>query len=156
MKYAVIIFILALIFIFPQSIDFPDFEEMHIYHYKFCEEGEATLIPHRFFVPSWLSVEGRAWVVFSQIFNNSLEKMHFMPNNVEILDVFFQHKTANLILNLSAEILKYGGTYFEYRLIEMLLANASQIPKVDYLTILIEGHLRPLPEGTLMHKTKVY
>jgi hypothetical protein len=98
-------------------------------------------------IPADFPVQYRAWVVFSEVFRNG----EFVPPHVRILDVEFKPKYGILILDLSQEVLDYGGTYFEYRFINLLLKNAAALPDVRYFTVLIEGQSRHLPEGSKIY-----
>lgn len=155
MKFIVALLTLFLLFVFPQRVS-TDLEHLRIYYFEICETGNATLANYIITIPSWLTVEHRAQVVFSQIFNNiSPEKMVFSPQNVTILDVFFHREYAHLIVNVSAEILSYGGTTFEHYLVEKLLLNATALGQVGTFTLLIEGQPRHLPEGILLYQVQL-
>ncbi|MCL2855131.1 MAG: GerMN domain-containing protein [Defluviitaleaceae bacterium] len=106
-------------------------------------------------VPAYFTTEQQAWVVFSKIFNNiNPDKMTFVPPNVQILNIWFEN--GALTLNLSSDVIKYGGTYFEHRFVEKLLKNAAQLPASHYITILTEGRARHLPEGIKIFREPLY
>jgi len=150
------LFFLLLIFIFPQRV-YADVDYIEVFYHKIDEDDEAFLVSYIIQVPSYLSVENRAMVVFSNIFDNTyVDEIIFVPKDVHIIDVFFSEEYAHLVINLSAEMLNYGGTYFEYRLVEKLIANAAALEEVAYFTILTEGQSLHLPEGTLIFETKVH
>ena len=148
MKFFFALLLVLIIFIFPQSIGAQNLDKLQIFYYEIGVDGEETLNYHHITIPAWLSVEHRALIIFTEIFDNAdPDKMVFVPLNVRVLDAFFFEDTAHLILNVSAEILNYGGTYFEYMMINKLLANAGGIPEVGYFSIWINGQRQYLPEG---------
>ena len=121
--------ILVALFAFPQRVS-TDLEILRIHYFEICDAGEVTPAEYKITIPSWLTVEHRAQVVFSQIFNNiRLDKMAFVPRGVKVLDVFFCHDHAHLIVNVSSAIFDYGGTMFERYLVETLLLNAAAMPQ---------------------------
>ncbi|NLL70675.1 MAG: GerMN domain-containing protein [Epulopiscium sp.] len=69
-----------------------------------------------------------------------------IPQGTYIIDVSLEE--GDCIINLSKEILQYGGTYFEKMLSEQLLSTIFAFPQVQKMTLLIEGNHRPLTEGT--------
>ena len=149
MKILFALFLLFLIFVFPQNIGAQELTRLQIFFYEIDEEGEEALNYYHITIPARLSVEHRALVIFSEIFDNfNPGKMIYVPPDVRILDIFFHAEYAHLILNLSADILNYGGTHFEYRLINKLLINAAGIEEVGYFSVWIDGQRRYFPEGT--------
>jgi len=83
-----------------------------------------------------------AWIMFLHLFNSGQD---FVPENVEILSIWLEDGV--LTLNLSAEVMEYGGTYFEYRFVNLILETAATLPYPNYLTVLVEGVAQHLPEG---------
>ena len=151
MKILFAILIVLLIFIFPQNIGAQELDKLQIFYYEIDGDGEEMLAYYHIIIPAWLSVENRALIIFSEIFDNhNPSKMIYAPPNVQILGISFHATDSHLILNLSPDILNYGGTHFEYKLIHKLLANAANITNVNYLTILIDGQRQYFPEGTLI------
>jgi len=145
-----ILFVL-LIFIFPQNIGAQELDRLQIFFHEIDADGEDVLNYYHITIPAWLTVENRALVIFTEIFNNiNPEKMIYAPPNVSILGISFHAAASHLIINLSVDIMNYGGTHNEYMLIQKLLANAASMADVRYLTILIEGQEQYFPEGTLI------
>jgi len=145
MKLFIVLFILILLFAFPQSVgaDSTKLDKLTIFYF----DADENISYYNIIIPAWLTIENRALVVFKQVFDKTV----FVPQGVKVLDVFFHNEYAHLVINLSAEILNYGGTYFEYRLVTKLLMNASGIRGVGYFSIMIDGQWRYLPEGTKLH-----
>ena len=89
-----------------------------------------------------------AWILFTQVFNSNAD---FVPQNVEILSIWFDDGVVTI--NLSEDVMNYGGTYFEYNFVNILLNNAAALPYPNYLTVLVEGRVRHLPEGVEIFRT---
>ena len=157
LKLLIALLFVSLLFIFPQSVSAEqDIEEISIFFYRVCCCGDDYFDTYSITIPSNLTIEQRAWIVFAEIFNNQCPlKMIYSPPNVRILDVFFHPDRALLVLNLSSEVTHYGGTHFEYRLVNKLLKNAGQIRGVGYFTLLIDSVARHLPEGIQIFEEKV-
>ena len=132
MKFIIVFLLLILIFIFPQAVG--------------ATGSDIDEQP---------SVETRAILIFSDIFDNSHD-LYYVPHGVSVLDVFFHTEYTHLVLNLSPEVLNYGGTHFEWEFVQILLINAASIEEVGYFTVLIDGQRRYLPEGTKIHEIRVY
>ncbi|MCL2236547.1 MAG: hypothetical protein FWB98_08945 [Defluviitaleaceae bacterium] len=92
-----------------------------------------------------------AWVIFTQIFSSGMD---FVPQNVEILSIWIDDGV--LTLNLSEDVMNYGGTYFEYRFINILFESAAKLRYPRYLTILVEGRATYLPEGVKIFREPLH
>ena len=156
MKILFALLLVLLIFIFPQSIAAQELDKIQIFYYEIGIDGEEMLSYYHITIPPWLSAENRALIIFSEIFDNfNPDKMIFVPPDVRILDIIFHAEYAHLILNLSTDILNFGGTHFEYRLISKLLVNAANIREAGYFSVWIDGQRQYLPEGTIVLNFKL-
>jgi len=104
----------------------------------------------RLIAPACLPVEFQAWAKFTIIFQ--VNDFYFVPENVSVLGAWFEPVDKELFLNVSSEVLNYGGTYFEYRFVQTLLKNAFNLPNVRYFTLLVEGEPAPLPESSKIYR----
>ena len=146
MRYFFAFIFLLLIFIFPQRA-YADVDFLTVWHHEISCNGDVRLVSYGITIPPWFSIEQRALIIFSQALDGT---KIFAPNDVKVFDAFFFEDYAHLVVNFSSDILNYGGTYFEYRLVEKLLANAAGMPDVAVFSILIEWQTGLLPEGTLL------
>ena len=157
MRILVALLLLALIFAFPQGVGAAESDKLTIFFYEIGDDGEDVISSYIIAIPPHLSVEARAMLIFSEIFDNAnSDKMIYAPRDVRILDVFFHREYAHLVLNLSSEVMNYGGTHFEWQFVRKLIANAASIREVGYLSVLVDGQRRYLPEGTKIHEIRVY
>jgi hypothetical protein len=123
---------------------------LFVFYYNFDGEFEY----YEIIIPADFPVEYRAWVVFSEIFERN--EMEFVPQGVRILGTHFAADSGVLVLNLSKEVLDYGGTYFEYRFTQKLFKNAAALPGVRYFSVLVEGQILELPEGAKIYLHFLY
>ena len=156
MKTIMVMSFIMAMFVFPQKVGDIAFDELQIFYYRAINSDEVVMSSYPIIIPARLTTEQRALLIFTEVFEDSLSKKLFVPKNVKVLDVFFDYESTHLILNLSQDILNYGGTYFEDKLVSILLANAAALPEVGYFTVLIEGKRLHLPEGVLINEIRVY
>ncbi len=71
-----------------------------------------------------------------------------VPEEVYVLGAEIEE--GLLTLNLSNEVLKYGGNYMELNFCKQLLKTALTLPSVKSLTVRIENERQPLPEGRVI------
>lgn len=93
-----------------------------------------------------LSTKELAELVFSDYFDEEICKSSYLPKGAKFLNIFLDDK--HLFVNVSDDILKYGGNFYENNLRAELIKNALEIDGVDYFTLLIEGETRFLTEGS--------
>lgn len=144
-----LLLILLIFLASAQGINLDRSDNLQVFFYEVYADGKETLNTHTLTIPPELTTEDRAFIMFSKVFISS---QAFNPGNIRILGVSFCEQCKHLVIDLSTEILNYGGSYFEYRLINKLIKNAATLPNVNYFTILIDGQLRYLPEGTLIYR----
>lgn len=101
-------------------------------------------------MPENFPVKYQAWVMFTEIFGR--HNFDFVPQDVRVLAVNFDNYDGHLTLDVSAEIMNYGGTYFEYYFVKKLIKNATSLEEVCYFTLLVEGELIHLPEGVKIYR----
>lgn len=71
---------------------------------------------------------------------------NYVPLGTKILDVRINKNYAEL--NFSRDLLRYGGIFYEDRLINQIIKTALEFPDINFATILVEGELINLNEGT--------
>ena len=89
--------------------------------------------------------EELAFALFTYFFETVT---YAMPEGVRVLDVTLDN--GHLILNVSEDIMQYGGNTNEHALIAQMIRAALSLIGVEKLTLLIEGELRYLPEGRII------
>jgi hypothetical protein len=73
-----------------------------------------------------------------------------VPEGVRVLSVEIDEDC--LILDVSGDILRYGGNAYERALVAQCVRTALALPGVEYFTLLVEGELQPLTEGRTVEK----
>jgi hypothetical protein len=92
-----------------------------------------------------------AFDIFTAFFN---DEDNPIPSDVRVLGVRFND--GALTVNVSEEILAFGGNENERLLVKALTCAARGVPGASYLTLLIEGELRPLAEGRVVENIPLY
>lgn len=87
--------------------------------------------------------EFKLWFLIYQLIES---EKNYIPENTKLLGIKINKKYAEL--NFSKEILNYGGTSYEVRLINQIVDTSINFPNINYVTILVDGELVFLPEGT--------
>lgn len=90
-----------------------------------------------------------AYLVFDYFFDRAA---YCVPEGVSVLGVKIED--GCLWLNVSAEILAYGGNTFERALIAQCYKTATALPGVERLTLLVDSIVQTLPEGRLVENYK--
>jgi hypothetical protein len=86
-----------------------------------------------------------AYDIFTALFGSEDSPL---PADTRVLGVRF--RSGVLTVNVSEEILSVGGNENERLLVAALVEAAHGVPGAAHLTLLIEGELRPLPEGRIV------
>ena len=94
------------------------------------------------------SASEKATVLFSNLFSDTYS---FVPEGTRLL--FASMHQDELILNVNKEMISYGGgSSYENRLQAQIILTALDIPNVNKVTLLVEGYLEYLPEGSLIYQ----
>ncbi len=146
MAIRIALIITALIFIFPQKVQANN-SAQRLYFYS-ISEGEDCLEYAELNFTEDHTASQRAYALFGLLFSEPYNS--YLPDDTRIIAANLVENT--LIINVSDEILNYGGSYNERRVKELLLTNAFGIKGVDFVTLQIEGECGILPEGTIIHE----
>ena len=74
----------------------------------------------------------------------------YIPSKIKILNIFFND--GNLTINFSKNSFNYGGTYYELMFLKQIFLTCFQFKEVESITILIDGELKDLTEGSIVYK----
>ncbi|MDR1532448.1 MAG: GerMN domain-containing protein [Clostridiales bacterium] len=129
-----------LIFTFPQKAGA---ESVYLINYlAFDENGREYWTTGEVYTEAIDSGQ-IAYSVFSAMFGG--ENTYCIPAGVTVLGT--EIREGNLFLDLSAEILDYGGSFYEERLKAQLISTALGLPGVASLSLLVNGRRAGLSEG---------
>ncbi len=148
MKLAIIL--LALVFAFPQAVKAEQVESVH--YLKVIDNSIEKWEAKKLYFEDTASKDERTLSVFQNLF--SKEEGSFIPKDVKVLNV--ETKNKHLIINFSEEILNYGGSYYEQRLLAQILKTAAYMEEVEKITICVNGKVAILPEGTITDGECIY
>ncbi len=129
------------IFLFPQKVRAS--REANLYYYT-VNRGVDILAEEKIEFDKDITGSQRAYAVFSKLFTSPFNA--YIPDNTKLISANINDHV--LILNVSEEILKYGGSYNETRIKELIIKNALDLEGVDCVTLLVNGDCVPLPEGS--------
>ena len=155
-KAVFIIMLFAVFFTFPQKINGTgEIGQVRCVWYADTAEADDTEIylPYKILFVGEYSDVCIAEILFTNLFENVSGKISLMPEDVKLLGVEISDGTLNL--NVSSEILGYGGTAYENALAGQIMRTASEIDGVTKLSLLIDGEIRPLCEGSVLENEKV-
>lgn len=147
-KYILFFILIAFIFIFPAKVSADDkygvyyylsddvYGEMGYDEYVFC--GEFTFAE-------------KVFAVIDNLFDNKHKTINFIPTGIRLISV--KCSDGYVVIDVSGDILSYGGgSTMEIGLVRQILYNAFQFDDTEYLTVLIDGKIQCLPEGTKIYK----
>ncbi len=148
LKLKLLLFVIALILIFPQKVKAANSNYV-IYYYKYDSQGDAYWVSQPFLPPSKkLSHERIIYLMLKEFFES--ESYNITCEGTKLLGIAFED--GHLTINVSKEIADYGGgTYYENCLRNQIIKTGTSIEGVDKVSLLIEGKLNYLPEGTIIN-----
>ena len=147
----VIFVVLLALFAFPQTVQAAPFVAIDVYYYALDGVGEPCFVTERFEVHGRLADDEQAMmrVRFANLLENLAPSQTVgIPQGTRLLGVWRDHDT--LFLNVSREILDYGGAANGRLLRGQLLRNAAEVYGAACLVVLVEGAEVVWPEGLRM------
>lgn len=143
--------VIFLLVIFAERIEAgetrKDFQTINIYYYD-LSKGEDVFVSEPIDVYGGFSSEHIAYMIYGNLFEHyGTDRFPFISEGTKLLSAKINN--GHLMINASGQIADYGGgTAFEQALVNTILKNAEQIEGVTKISLLIEGKLEVLPEGT--------
>ncbi len=135
------VIVTLIIFLFPQKVRAA--QEVNLYYYT-VDRSEDIIKAEKIDFDRDMPGSEQAYAVFTKLFTYPYNA--YIPDNTKLISVVLNDRV--LILNVSEDILKYGGSYNETRIKELILKNAFVLDEVDKVTLLVNGEYVPLPEGS--------
>ena len=141
---------LCLIFVMPISAN-NNLDQLRLYYYADADDEDLSYT--YIIIPAALSITERTEIIFSIIFDDYFAHQNtYTPRGVQVLAIFVEGD--HLTVDVCANILNYGGSYYEHRLITRLLQNVYALGFAHF-TLLIDGSSTHLPEGSLLFNIPV-
>ncbi len=119
--------------------------EYKMYYYTFDSDGRLHLADKSVKVVAD-GLSDAAFAVFERFFAD--EDISFKPDGVRVIGT--DVRDGHLTLNVSSDINQYGGAYYEVALKSQIIRTALNIDGVDAITLLIDGGVRTLAEGSVI------
>lgn len=92
----------------------------------------------------------KEFVLLSNLFDNDNDMIQCIPKGIEL--IYTETINDELIFNVSKEIKSFGGgCAYEICLIKQILHTVFQVDEINKVTMLIEGDLNYLPEGSIIN-----
>ena len=173
-KLIAVLCVVILLCIFCEKVYAFEPETLYVYYYRFgyqdqiqeqdytldmdkvsqSDDGDASFAYWTCRLYSAFTPGQKAYILFESLFRNG-DSMGWpiLPRNVRVLEAVIVDET--LILNVSEEVLNYGGTAYERAFAAELAMNALTFPQVKRLTLLIQGEKSSLPEGSMLYETEL-
>ncbi len=146
-KNIILIAVVIYIFIFP---DKAKAEEITVYYLK-DDDVYNDMLKQTFEVENTNNSAKKIFITLDKLFN--IHNVNYVPQNTKILNI--EKIGKNIYINVSGEILSYGGgSTYEVGLVRQLLYNIFQFKEVDIVSIFIDNEKKYLPEGTLIDNYK--
>ncbi len=125
--------------------------EGSVFYYTMNEQGNLDKYGQKIIFCSPFTSEEKASILFENLFYkwNREGVWTAVPRNTTLIGL--QLAEGHLVINVSKEIKEYGGSSWEQMVEIQLLDTAFSLPTVEQVTLLIEGKLDALPEGTQIH-----
>lgn len=125
-------------------------EERLVNMYYYVEDDNNIYLESNPIYFNELSDRNTVYVLFNNFFEN--EYVAYIPTNTKLLNVYLYQN--DLFIDLSSDVLKHGGNYYERMLLEQIYINAFQFSFIETVTILVDGEYQALPEGQQTYKVK--
>lgn len=144
LKITILVIMLGILFLFPERVQAG--QNGHLHYYSPDGKGGLVWVEEEMGPDERAAAEERAFILFQAFFEG--EHVGFVPDGVRLLNV--QSKNGVLYVDVSREILAYGGSYYERCLISQIVRTALDMDGVDSVTLLIEGEVCALAEGSFI------
>jgi len=154
-RLAVAVVTAGVLMAFPQPVRAVEEHVVSVFFYEFDREGEAFFTTEQFYVCGGLDGDILLWVRFANLLeNHDVGKVPCVMPGTRLLGIW--RDAEMLYLNLSREVLGYGGGAGNERLLlEQLFRNAQDVEGVVWLTVLVEGETVVWPEGSHTRKIPI-
>ena len=131
----------------PDSADILQF-----FYLTYSPLGQADWHTEEITFHGSFTAEQEAYLLMDDFFTSGLAVS--VPQGVSVIGVKIEEDT--LTVNVSRQILQYGGTANENILLAQFLKTALDMPGIHKVTLLVDSFLRPLPEGSLIREATTW
>lgn len=120
--------------------------ETSLFYYEFDESGQESFIEDVIEFEYQGNVEANMEYILQRLFDNHSNLYSAVPEGVNITNILYIN--GSLDVEVSKDIMNYGGTAREIAMVKQILATVFAYDKVETFTLLIEENGKLLVEGT--------
>jgi germination protein M len=120
--------------------------ESNIYYYEFDQQDEGILVSEEIKLQDNKNVEENIRYTLQALFDNDKDYYSFVPKDVTITNILYIN--GSLEVEVSEDILNYGGTAREISMVDQILATVFDNKEIEKFSLFIEGDREVLNEGT--------
>lgn len=120
------------------------------FYFEFDDEGRERIVCEEIVFQDNKNVEENIQYILQSLFDNTKEWDSFIPKNVTVTNILYIN--GSLDIELSEDILDYGGTAWEIAMVDQILATVFSIEEIERFTLLIKGDRKILVEGTIINE----
>lgn len=124
--------------------------EQNIFYYDLTKSEAGKMINQEIEFTCNKNIEEDIIYTLKQLFSNEHILTTFIPNGVRVTNILYINNS--LEIEISNELLDYGGTMRENMLIDQILATIFDFDEINELTIYIEDSDNLFVEGTSIEK----
>ncbi|WP_304943418.1 GerMN domain-containing protein [Vallitalea guaymasensis] len=118
----------------------------NIFYYEFEKQDEGILTSEEIDLKNNKNVEENIRYTLQYLFDNNKGHYSFIPEEVTITNILFIN--GSLEIEVSEDILNYGGTAREISMVDQILATVFSVNDIEEFSLFIEGDREVLNEGT--------
>jgi len=123
----------------------------NFYYFKSDENGFDILKKENYEFCNSLKTKDKIYILLKNLFNNSESMINYIPEKSKIINLSLEN--GELTINVDENVKNYGGgANFEIKFIEQILSNVFQFEEIKNVTLLINGKIDYLPEGSVIYK----
>lgn len=148
LKFKLIIMLILLILIFPMRVNADEINM--IYYFENDITGNDYLKTQEYTFCGNINTEERVFILISNLFDNNYIDINYVPYGTMLLSVNLYDD--ELVVNVNENIKNYGGSTYEVGLIKQILYTIFQFDDIKTVTLLINGKLDYLGEGSIIYK----
>lgn len=148
LKFKLIIMLIFLILIFPMRVNADEINM--IYYFENDITGNDYLKTQEYTFCGNINTEERVFILISNLFDNNYIDINYVPYGTMLLSVNLYDD--ELVVNVNENIKNYGGSTYEVGLIKQILYTIFQFDDIKTVTLLINGKLDYLGEGSIIYK----
>ncbi len=119
------------------------------FYYEFDQEGREQFVDEEIEFRDNNNTEENIQYILQCLFDNTNDRWSFIPKDVILTHILYIN--GSLEIEVSDDILDYGGTAREIAMVDQILATVFSFEEIDSFTLLVKGERKFLVEGTIIN-----